>query len=138
MDWKKAVGTRIKNARKGAKLTLAGLAVKTDGVLTASRISNYEQGTRLPGPREIKILGRALSTSPAHLMCLDEEEGEMTPDELQLLSSWRTLPESERKAYLRRITALSMVYRDPVPDERAQETLPPAPKALRLQKSKLR
>jgi transcriptional regulator with XRE-family HTH domain len=127
MDIRKEIGARIKKARELQGWSLTELSRRTDNVLGASRISNYEQGTRLPKPREIKILARVLGTEPAHLMCLEGEE--MTNEERQLLTSWRALPEKDRMAYLRRITALSMVYRDSVPDEKLQHLAAPTAKA---------
>src|SRR5688572_22127719 len=87
MDIRKEIGARIKKARELQGWSLTELSRRTDNVLGASRISNYEQGTRLPKPREIKILARVLGTEPAHLMCLEGEE--MTNEERQLLTSWR-------------------------------------------------
>jgi transcriptional regulator with XRE-family HTH domain len=116
MNFKKEIGRRLAEARDDKRWSLADLSRETSGVLSPSRISNYEQGERLPGPREILILSKALGRDPAYLMCL--EGGEMTPQERELLNSWRTLPESERMAYLRRINAVALMYRDPVADER--------------------
>lgn len=131
MDFQKVIGERIREAREDKGWSLARLSTEIAGVLSPSRISNYEQGTRLPGPREILILSKALGKDPAYLMCL--EGGEMTLEERELLVSWRTLPESERMAYLRRIQTLALMYRDPVADERldgwaAPTATPPTPK----------
>lgn len=85
-------------------------------MLSPSRISNYEQGLRLLKPREARILGKALDADPAYLMCLEGDD--MLPDEVELLRNYRALPEKERKAYSRRIGALALVYKEPVPDEK--------------------
>ena len=116
MNFKKEIGKRLAEAREDKGWSLAKLSEETSRVLSASRISNYEQGERLPGPREILILSKALGRDPAYLMCL--EGGEMTEKERELLNSWRALPESERMAYLRRINAVALMYRDPVADEK--------------------
>ena len=116
MNFKKEIGKRLAEAREDKGWSLAKLSEETARVLSASRISNYEQGERLPGPREILILSKALGRDPAYLMCL--EGGEMTEKERELLNSWRALPESERMAYLRRINAVALMYRDPVADEK--------------------
>ena len=76
-------------------------------------------------PQEARILGEALNVEPAYLMCL--EGGEMLPEEVDLLANWRALPEKDRKEYSRRISALALVYKEPVPDERL--TGFPAPEA---------
>ncbi|HAT8721619.1 TPA: helix-turn-helix domain-containing protein, partial [Legionella pneumophila] len=43
------------------------------GGLKQTRLTNWEQGVRTPGPKEIKSLARALDVSPAYLMCLSDE-----------------------------------------------------------------
>lgn len=117
MDYKKEGGKRLREAREERGWTQAKLSEETSPTLSPSRIANYEQGTRAIKQREAVILGKALGKDPTHLMCLDLG-GEMTPTERDLLFNWRTLPERERMDYARRITALALTYRDPVPDER--------------------
>lgn len=123
MNFKKESGKRIRAARAnldgGRGITLDELSKRTNGVLSASRISNYEQGLRLPKPQDALILGQALGVAASHLMCLEGEE-EMLPEESDLLRNWRALPENERNAYARRIQALALVYRDAVPDEKVE------------------
>jgi transcriptional regulator with XRE-family HTH domain len=43
------IGSRLREARKEQKLSLAALSAKTGDVLSKSRISNYEQGLRRLG-----------------------------------------------------------------------------------------
>lgn len=121
MNFKKETGARIRAARKAffkdREMTLDELSKLTSGVLSASRISNYEQGLRLPKPQDALILGKALGVAPSYLLCIDAED-EMLPEEQDLLRNWRALPENERRAYGRRIQALALVYRDAVPDEK--------------------
>lgn len=117
MNYKREIGRRIKAAREGLGLSQSKLAARTDNVLSASRIANYEQGSREPGVQEIRILAKALGQDPAYLMCL-EDESEMTPQERQLLRDFSALPENERGAYARRISALALAYKEPVADER--------------------
>lgn len=133
MDYKKESGKRLAEARAESGLSQAKLSEKIDGVLSPSRIGNYEQGTRLLKQREATILGKALDKDPAFLMCLDLG-GEMTPQERSLLRSWRQLPERERMAYLRRISALALTYADPVPDERLDAGWKVTKKAVRTRK----
>ena len=73
MNIREDIGKRIANARKKAGLTIKELAAKTKE-LKPSRISNWEQGTRLPGPEEIKEIAELLSVSPAYLLCLTNDE----------------------------------------------------------------
>jgi len=123
MNFKKETGKRIREARANANggrgITLDELSERTKHVLSSSRISNYEQGLRLPKPQDALILGQALGVSAGHLMCLEGEE-DMLPEESDLLRNWRALPENERNAYARRIQALALVYRDAVPDEKVE------------------
>lgn len=74
MNFKKESGKRIRAARAnldgGRGVTLDELSRRTNGVLSASRISNYEQGLRLPKPQDALILGQALGVTAGHLMCL--------------------------------------------------------------------
>jgi transcriptional regulator with XRE-family HTH domain len=118
MNYKKEGGRRLRAARKAKNLTLAQLSVKVGGLLSPSRISNYEQGTRKLGPQEALALAPHLGVEPSHLLCVDVEEGDLTSQEQELLRNFRALPEKERNAYARRIEALSLVYREPVPDEK--------------------
>jgi transcriptional regulator with XRE-family HTH domain len=103
----------------------------TNGILSASRISNYEQGLREPGTLEAKILAAALQCTAAYLLLLEED---MTKDEIDLLRNYRALPEKDRKDYSRRISAIATIYKEPVPDEKlvgwnAPSARQPRPKA---------
>lgn len=72
---KKIIGSRITQARKANGLTVKVLADRTG--LGAARIGNWEQGTRSPGPEEVKILSRELKVAGAWLLCLtDDPRGE--------------------------------------------------------------
>lgn len=68
MDIKKQIGKRIKQAR--GDRTLKEIASKTKN-LSISRVSNYEQGYRTPGPSEAKELANALGNINApQILCL--------------------------------------------------------------------
>ncbi|HAT1687733.1 TPA: helix-turn-helix domain-containing protein [Legionella pneumophila] len=73
MNIKKEIGKRILEARKAKGLTLKALGELAGG-LKQTRLTNWEQGVRTPGPEEIKSLARALDVSPAYLMCLSDEK----------------------------------------------------------------
>ena len=118
MDYKKEAGRRLKTARIDKKLTLQELSKRTGGVLSTSRLGNYEQGTRMLGVEEALALRFPLGVSAAHLLCVDVEEGDMTQQEVELLKNYRALPEKDRNDYSRRIEVLALAYREPVPDER--------------------
>lgn len=71
------IGNRITEARKQKGITIKELAART-GALSAARISNWEQGTRSPGPLEAKQLSDQLNVSASYLLCLtDNLEGEL-------------------------------------------------------------
>ena len=71
-DVKKEIGQRLTTARKERLgITIKELALRTK-TLSAQRISNWEQGTRSPGPVEAKLLGEHLNISPAYLLCLTD------------------------------------------------------------------
>ncbi|CZI44734.1 TPA: helix-turn-helix domain-containing protein [Legionella pneumophila] len=72
LNIKKEIGKRILEARKAKGLTLKALGELAGG-LKQTRLTNWEQGVRTPGPKEIKSLARALDVSPAYLMCLSDE-----------------------------------------------------------------
>ncbi|HAU1253109.1 LexA family protein [Legionella pneumophila] len=73
LNIKKEIGKRILEARKAKGLTLKALGELAGG-LKQTRLTNWEQGVRTPGPEEIKSLARALDVSPAYLMCLSDEK----------------------------------------------------------------
>lgn len=73
LNIKKEIGRRILEARKARGLTLKELG-ELAGNLKQTRLTNWEQGTRAPGPEEIKQLAQALDVSPAFLMCLSDEK----------------------------------------------------------------
>lgn len=70
------------------------------------------------GIEEAILLYPVLGVSPAHLLCADEVEGDMTAQEQELLRNFRALPERDRNDYARRIGVLALAYREPVPDEK--------------------
>lgn len=72
LNIKKEIGKRILEARKAKGLTLKELGERAGG-LKQTRLTNWEQGTRAPGPEEIKLLAQVLDVSPAFLMCLSDE-----------------------------------------------------------------
>lgn len=81
MSIKERIGKRIEEQRKFFGYTRKELAALTDG-LKQSRISNWELGTRTPGPEEIKQLAKILNVSPAYLMCLTDDKHVNTIDNI--------------------------------------------------------
>ncbi|HHS8321926.1 TPA: helix-turn-helix domain-containing protein [Legionella anisa] len=73
LNIKKEIGKRILETRKAKGFTLKVLGELAGG-LKQTRLTNWEQGVRTPGPEEIKQLAQALDVSPAYLMCLSDEK----------------------------------------------------------------
>lgn len=134
MNYKKESGRRLKVAREAKGWSLADLSKKLGGLLSPSRLGNYEQGTRAFGAKESLALASVLGIEPAYLLCVDAPEGEMTPQETELLRDFRALPEKDRNEYARRIQALALVYREPVPDERLSPEVRKGSPLARLKK----
>lgn len=61
-------GKRIRDCRNAAELTQDELAQLTGNKLSASRISNYEQGTRTLDVEAALILGEALQQPAGYLL----------------------------------------------------------------------
>lgn len=77
MDIRSQIGNRITKARKELGITIKELAAKTKD-LSPARISNWEQGTRSPGPLEAKLLSAQLKVSASYLLCLtDNPQGDL-------------------------------------------------------------
>lgn len=117
MDYHHEIGRRVAQERNKHGWSLEELSRRTGGVLSKSRISNYEQGIRMPGPQEANVLAAALGCDAAWLMCLQQS---FSRQELDLLRNFRALPERDRNDYQRRIEVLALAYRDPVADERLE------------------
>ena len=78
MDIREQIGNRITKARKALGITIKELSARTK-ILSPARISNWEQGTRSPGPVEAKLLAQNLSVSASYILCLtDNLQGELT------------------------------------------------------------
>ena len=115
MNYKQEIGRRIRESRDKRGWSLEELAEKTGQRLSKSRIGNYEQGTRMPGPAEVNTLAQALGVDAAWLMCLQTV---FTSQAIEMMRNWMALPDKERNDYFRRIEVLALAYREPVPDEK--------------------
>src|SRR5574337_1148517 len=117
-EYRKLVGERIRQARmrKGwrAKDVLAAMGHQWD----ASRLSNYEAGARIMENWEAQLLANVLGVRASWLLCLDEGQLVLTPEEEQLLRYWRALPENERAAVATEVEVKALRYLKPVSDER--------------------
>jgi transcriptional regulator with XRE-family HTH domain len=98
----RAMGERLRAARRARKLSLAQLSMLTGDLLSKSRISNYEQGLRRMSTEVAQILADALEiVSAVNLLCLDEDHPNgLTADELELLWKYRQLDDDWRRRVL--------------------------------------
>lgn len=110
MDFKAEIGKRIRSARAAKGWTLSELAEKTGGLLSPTRISNYENGDKLPGPDTVALLARVLGRRAAYMTCMEDDLEEA------LLKNWHTLSEKDRMDFFRRLETIAMQSRDPAPD----------------------
>lgn len=137
MDYKKEIGRRIRAAREEKGWKLRELAEATEGVVSVSRLNNYEHGTRMPGPSEAVRLGRALDKRPAYILGVDDVQIAITPLEESLVRNWRTLSEKKRMEYFRHIEVDALQNRDPVQDTKVEKHLPiPKPKTVAAKRVK--
>jgi len=96
---KRECGRRIRAARDAIGLTQGQLAEAVG--LSPSAIGNYEQGIRLPGPREATLLGRELGINPAYILLVEGEEMLLFEDEALLLERFRGLsPQDQQRALI--------------------------------------
>jgi len=121
-EWRARIGQRIKELRELKGWSLTKLARATGDRLLKSAISNYEQGTRMPGPEEATIIADALGEAPAHVLCMDNEMPALSKIEAKLIQDLRVLPENEREQYAERIAMLAAAYKKPVPNDRVMRT----------------
>lgn len=104
MSTAQRIGARLKQAREQKEITLQELADLTGGKLSASRLGNYEQGTRLLKPHTAILVAPLLQKTAAWLLCVDEEST-LTQEERTLLDIYRSTDE-RGKANIRSIAEL--------------------------------
>jgi len=107
MDIKKESGRRLREARIRAGFETidqladaAGLDFK-GRAYTVSKISNYERGYRAIHPEIAKQLSRILQCSAGWLLCLDDTDNVLRPDEQALLDNFRATDERGKKVIAR-------------------------------------
>lgn len=98
----KEIGERLRYARDCAGLSLSGLSDRTDGQLSNVRVSNLVQGIRRIGIAEARLLAAALGTvTPEFLLGLTDPWN-LSPDEIELLTPYRTTDTGRRSEIRRR------------------------------------
>ena len=100
MDLTKKIGQRLRTARQSRGLSLSELSNLT-GVLSKSRISNYEQGIRRMGLEEAQQLAAALvSVTPTYLLCLEDTDP-LSNEERVLVERYRQADSRGRETILK-------------------------------------
>jgi len=110
MNLKEKVGLNLKALRERKGLSLRALAEASGGLYSASRLGNYEQGTRmLPLDCAINLAG-PLDCSPSDILMTNIKATEMlstlNDDHLELLQAIIEAPE-ELQAGIRRLLNVS-------------------------------
>lgn len=101
------IGDRLRAERLRRGWSLNDLSSRTNGRLSKSRISNYEQGIRRMGLEAAEQLAEALETvTPAWLLVLDEEPP-LSDDELGLVRTFRAMDLDHRDELLALIRGIS-------------------------------
>jgi len=101
------IGERLRSERHRRGWSLNDLSLRTNGLLSKSRISNYEQGIRRMGMEAAEHLANALETvSPAWLFLLDDK-GRIDDEEWRLIQSFRTMDAERRRQLLDTLTSLA-------------------------------
>jgi transcriptional regulator with XRE-family HTH domain len=100
MDLTRKIGQRLRAARQSRGLSLSELSNLT-GVLSKSRISNYEQGIRRMGLEEARQLATALvSVTPTYLLCLEDTDP-LSNEERVLVERYRQADSRGRETILK-------------------------------------
>jgi len=89
------IGDRLRKAR--GKASLREICSQLEG-MSVTRLSNYENGTRLLPVEEAKRLAPVLKTTAEYLLTLTDEEPD--PREIQLISLFRACDDRGRLATL--------------------------------------
>lgn len=76
MDTKEESGRRIRAARNALGLTLKEVCDQTNGLLTPTRLSNWEHGHRMISVEEAKRLAPILDTTAGYLLTIDDTPGD--------------------------------------------------------------
>ena len=103
MTKKEQIGKRLKKHREASGQTLKSLESYTNGVYSASRLGNYEQGTRTMPVEAAVAIAPLLGTTAAHLLCVDsvEEPHAKYQAGVSLKELWESTSPEERAEFLR-------------------------------------
>ena len=94
------IGTRLRGERQRRGWSLSDLSARTQGALSKSRISNYEQGLRRMGLEAAEQLACALETVTAAWLLALDEDGPFSDQALAVIHGFRTLGSQDRARLL--------------------------------------
>ena len=92
------MGEKIKEFRKGRKLTQKQLAEKLG--ISSNLVSNWEQGLNRPGADILAELCAALEVSPSELLEVKLTEDEFTHQEREVIRAYRSKPELQHAVHV--------------------------------------
>lgn len=98
------IGERLKTWRKENNLTLIDISKKTG--LSTGGLSAYERDEKLIGSKTLLALWREYKIDIAWILT-GKQEGELTPEELQLVEAYRRADERGKRTILRTAEAES-------------------------------
>jgi len=132
-------GARISALRKERAWSRMELARLTgydpatgEGGLSDTRLANYERGIRQIGLEEAMVLADVFLVSPAFIVGFTSIRFRLTPQERELITDFRSMPEVERESLFRTVQVRSLSYRSNASASKAMaqwalDSPPPAP-----------
>jgi transcriptional regulator with XRE-family HTH domain len=106
MNLKEKIGLNLKSLREAKGLSLRALSDLSGGLYSASRLGNYEQGTRMLPLECANNLAGPLGCSPSDILMTDNDTSkklsELTDEQLKLFEAILDAPE-ELQAGIRRM-----------------------------------
>ena len=134
MNTKEKSGARIKDARNKKGVSLQKISELLDGVVSRSRLSNYEQGTRMIDVDMAKIVAPVLGTTPEYILTLTDEAPD--PGEVELLALFRSCDDRGRDATLGTARNQAALSRPKNTTQNAVDKVPDKPAKLTAERRK--
>lgn len=100
IDVKKLIGGNIKKIRVSKNLNRPDIERITNGVISASRLSNYETGLREPDLETLVILAKAMKTSLNKILdgllekAADAKQPDLDPERQLIVDTVKKVPDS--------------------------------------------
>jgi len=117
---------RLRDARQTLEWTLDESSKRMNGVISASRLGNYEQGTREPPLAQFARLAELYGVAMAWLVGAGALRSALSQEEIALVKDFRVLPERIRVELKRKIHVAAMTEKAPVDPQYAAPAKPAA------------